>query len=147
MTDIRPPLCVMYTKLDADAKDPYNAYGDDAGWDLHVLTDTLIPGGAAVDVHTGIAVAIPIGFFGRIVGRSSALRKKGVLVVEGTIDCGFRGELYSLVYNPGTEPITLPAGDSVAQLIVTPVPKIFWELFTELPASVRGSAGFGSSGR
>lgn len=133
--------------LDPDARMPFNAYGNDAGWDLHVLRAWCVPAGEGTDVPTGVAVAIPDGWYGRIVGRSSAFRKKGLIVMEGTIDAGFRGELYSYCYNPGPVDVWLEPGDSVAQLIVLPVPTVEWHQVGELPPSSRGTNGFGSSGR
>lgn len=132
---------------------PVIAYQDDAGHDLLVMENTWIGVNSGKDVRTGVAVAIPPGFYGRICGRSSALRKRGLLVVEGVIDCQFRGELYSYVFCPATVETTLSGGvqlergDSVAQLIVSPIPRVKWEEVDELPASDRGTRGFGSSGR
>lgn len=146
---------VEFTKLDSRAKEPRNAYGNDAGWDLFVLEDTEIPMGTPVDVRTGLAVAIPEGYFGRIVHRSSAPRKRGLMILEGIIDAGFRGELFSCVYawernfvmhklrGPW---IDLTAGDSIAQLIVQPVPSVRWVEVSELSDAQRGARGFGSSG-
>lgn len=144
-------------KLDLRADEPTQAYEGDVGWDLHVLEDTWISAFTGVDVRTGIAIALPLGYFGRIVGRSSALRKKGLLVVEGIIDAGFRGELFSYVYNPGIERIQemgdsgpgiwLERGQSVAQLIVHRVEPARFVEVNHLAPSVRGTNGFGSSGR
>lgn len=145
-------MMIPWMRLDPRAQAPTNAYGDDAGWDLVILEDTWVPVGGAVDVRTGLAVAIPPGHYGRIIGRSSALRRRNVLVVEGIIDCGFRGELFSYVYCPPGEwavmrgGIQLEAGESVAQLIICQVPEVEWQLKDELPESRRGVKGFGSSG-
>ncbi len=142
---------VLIKKIHPNAVLPANAYGDDAGWDLHVLEDTFIGHGQGKDVHTGISVCIPPGWYGRIIGRSSAFRKKGVMVIEGVIDAGYTGELFSYVYCPlvsiPSKGVTLLAGESVAQLIVSPVPKVKWEEVNELPETGRGAKGFGSSGR
>jgi dUTP diphosphatase len=144
---------IQIKRLDERALLPVAAYEDDAGHDLLVLEDTWIGVNSGKDVRTGIAVAIPPGFYGRICGRSSALRKRGLLVVDGVIDCQYRGELYSYVFCPATQRtvaesgVQLERGDSVAQLIVTPVPRVEWEEVDELPTSERGTRGFGSSGR
>ena len=142
---------IQIKKLHPDAILPIRGYADDAGWDLHILEHTRIPPGRGVDIHTGIAVSIPPGCYGRIIGRSSAFRTKGVMVIEGIIDAGFTGELFSYVYNPitfgPTRDVILSRGESVAQLIVTSVPKIEWQEVDDLPASERGNRGFGSSGR
>jgi dUTP pyrophosphatase len=147
---------VLWKTLHEEASPPKNAYGNDAGWDLRVLHTTFVPLGKGVDVRTGVAIALPDGFFARIVGRSSALRKKGLLVIEGIIDPGFRGELFSYVFNPGVEEqqqihvdgpgIWLTAGESVAQVIIQPIVRPEWVCVDELPESARGTSGFGSSG-
>lgn len=134
-------------RLHEDAHPLVRAYENDAGLDLHVLEETNIPPRAAMDVRTGVAVAIPPGFYGRVVGRSSALRRRGLMVMEGIIDSGFRGELYSYALNTTDLVVTLLPGDSIAQLIVTPVPVVTPVEYDELPPSVRGDRGFGSSGR
>lgn len=144
---------IQIQRLHESAQLPVAAYEDDAGHDLLVLEDTWIGVNSGKDVRTGVAVAIPPGFYGRICGRSSALRKRGLMVVEGVIDCQFRGELYSYVFCPTTQEtmlaggVQLERGDSVAQLIVSPIPKVEWEEVHELPSSNRGTKGFGSSGR
>ena len=134
-------------KLDERAADLIRAYEGDAGLDLHVLEETTIPPGEGVDVRTGIAVALSDHCYGRVVGRSSALRRRGLLVVEGIIDSGFRGELYSYAVNTTKEDVTLQSGDSIAQLIVSPIPYVTIMPVAELPDSQRGENGFGSSGR
>ena len=139
---------VQITRVHPDAKEPFYAYTGDAGLDLHVLEDTWIPPGQGVDVRSGVAVAIPDGFYGRIVGRSSSLRKRGLLVSEGVIDSGFRGELFVYARNIGNlEAVQLRQGDSIGQLIVSPVPNVELRWVTDLPQSERGENGFGSSGR
>lgn len=139
--------------LDARATMPRNAYGNDAGWDLFSIVDTEIPRGKPVDIRTGIAVALPEGYYGRIVHRSSTPRKRGLMVLEGIIDAGFRGELFACAYawpDPfslvGDLPITVRRGESIAQLIVQKVEPIRFEPVSELPPSERGEQGFGSSG-
>lgn len=137
---------LLFTKTDERATIPTRAYTGDAGYDLYVLDEVEIPAGAVVDVPSGIAVAIPVGHYGRIVGRSSTFRKRRLSVVEGVIDAGYRGPLFSCVWNPNSEPIKIAAGDRVAQLIVTPVSDLTQREVGALPASDRGDRGFGSSG-
>lgn len=153
-------MIVEWVKLYEYAHMPTQAYEGDAGWDLTICEDVVIPEGEGRDVRTGIAVAIPRGYYGRIVGRSSALRKKGVLVVEGIIDAGFRGELFCFAHYP-MEPLRiqdpvgtasgrvkiLKTGTSIAQLIISPIPTVEWSEVVELNTSERGTSGFGSSGR
>lgn len=144
---------VLFTKLDERAIPPTQAYPGDAGWDLHALEDVHIhPNRMLTWVRTGIAIAIPEGHYGRIVGRSSAA-SKGFHVVEGVMDSGYRGEqlmrvvsLWSPELNSPT-PWDVAVGDSLAQLIVSPIPAVTMRWVEELPESVRGTNGFGSSGR
>lgn len=149
---------VPFIMLDPRAKEPRNAYGNDAGHDLFALENTTLNEYGITDVRTGIAVAIPDGHYGRIVARSSTWRKKGVGVVEGIIDSGFRGELFCGAYMLHSiemdanevpwevTPPTIKAGESIAQLIVQEVPRVSFLLVPELVGSERGEAGFGSSG-
>lgn len=146
---------VEFVALHHHAIMPYQAYEGDAGWDLFALEDTLVPIGQPTDIRTGIAIAIPHGHYGRIVHRSSTPRKRGLMVLEGIIDSGFRGELFACAYTwvrpidisitefPGTE---VRAGESIAQLIVQKVEPVEWIFVDELTASTRGERGFGSSG-
>lgn len=147
-------MIVKFKKLDDRAIIPRNAYGNDAGWDLFTLEDTIVHPGIPVDVRTGIAVAIPDGYYGRITHRSSAPRSRGIMVLEGTIDCGFRGELFTLAYSwlrggdlfDLAPSFKIKAGQSIAQLIVQRVEPVQFEEVTQLPESLRGEKGYGSSG-
>ena len=92
-------------------------YPGDAGWDLYVSRDVVIPAYSFTDIHTDIAIAMPEGLWGRVTGRSSALRKYGLLVNEGIIDNGYRGELFIGVFNLTNHDQFIPAGTRLAQLI------------------------------
>jgi dUTP pyrophosphatase len=157
-------ITVLYTKLDEEARVPRNAYGNDAGWDLFALNDTFVEVGTFMDVRTGIAVAIPDGYYGRIIHRSSAPRKRGLITFEGIIDAGFRGELFACVWafpqwinrthqlrrwptpeNQDAAGVQVKQGDSIAQLIIQEARPVNFIEVTMLPESLRGERGFGSS--
>ena len=139
---------LLFQLTQSDAQMPTRAYTGDAGYDLYTTETTAIPPLSVVDVGTGVAVAIPVGHYGRIVGRSSTHRKRGLSVIEGIIDAGYRGPLYSCVWNPSaTDSVTIEAGERVAQLIVTPVSQLDAYEVDALPNSDRGVRGFGSSGK
>jgi len=153
--------------LDEKAVMPYREHPGDAGWDLHAVQDTFIPMGEYRDVKSGVRVDMPEGWYCRITGRSSALRVKGLIVVEGVIDAGFHGELFACAYCPlqptkkkmtsvdkrkvrvvGTQAgILVEEGESIAQLVFQPVPHVLWETRRQFAESARGEAGFGSTGR
>ncbi len=138
---------VEFLRLDAEAQMPVKAYETDAGFDLPCTERQWIPPGATMDVSTGFAIGMPPGWWGRIVGRSSTMRSRGLLVIEGVIDAGFRGELFTCVHNPTDKPIYVDPGDRLAQLLFLPVPAVHWHEVKQLSESERGVNGFGSSGR
>lgn len=127
---------------------PKRAYDDDAGLDLTVAESVVIQPGQFMDVPTQVAVQLEPQQWGLIVGRSSAFRSKSLLVLPGVIDAGYRGELFSAVYNTNGQPVRVERGERVAQLIVmnnatryvTPIE------YDSLLPSPRGTRGFGSSG-
>lgn len=89
---------------------------------------------------------MPSGIFGRITGRSSSIRR-GLLVHEGIIDPGFRGELFAAVTNLNDEPVRLTHHERIAQLVFAPAIRPLLSETLELPPADRGEKGFGSSGR
>lgn len=139
----------MKVKADGPQFVPMRAHHDDAGLDMYVSERVVIKPGEFVDVPSGIAVELPVGTWGLIQGRSSTLRKRGILVNPGVIDVGYRGPLFSGCWNLGRETQILEVGERVAQLIiianVTEMVKVVEA--DELSEHERGSNGFGSSGR
>lgn len=128
---------------------PTRANHDDAGLDLYVSANVTIQPHSFVDVPTNTAVSLPAGTWGYLTGRSSTLRKKGLLVNPGVIDAGYTGELFSGVWNLSDQTVTLAPGDRIAQLVVLPnltqtLEPARVEEFGS--AGTRGERGFGSSG-
>lgn len=125
---------------------PQRSYPGDAGDDLHCSDNIVVPPHTYVDTPTDISIKLPDGFFGRIVGRSSTMRRHGLLVIEGIIDSGFTGSLFVCVYNPKPDPVVIIAGQRLAQFILHPIVETNYRAVTELPQTERGENGFGSSG-
>lgn len=121
------------------------AYPGDAGIDLPIVEQAVLAPGGFADLPSGIKVAIPEGYYGRIAARSGALRNRKIRVYEGVIDAGYRGELYSYVENVGKTATVVKPGDRLAQLIIQPVIERTMHRVSVLPESIRGSKGFGSS--
>ena len=98
---------------------------------------------------TGVALAIPEGLAGLVLPRSGLAARHGVGVVNspGLIDSGYRGEVKVLLVNHGAERVEFARGERIAQLLITPVPVIEMIEVDELDDTVRGSGGFGSTGR
>jgi dUTP pyrophosphatase len=99
-------------------------------------------------VPTGWAVAVPFGYEGQVRPRSGVAAKKGLTVINtpGTIDSDYRGEIFLAMVNLDSVPQELKRGDRLAQLVVSKVERPEVEIADELPATERGSGGFGSTG-
>jgi dUTP pyrophosphatase len=126
---------------------PTKSHENDAGWDLYVSRDCSVLPRSALDVPTDISIAFPRGWYGQIVGRSSTKRNYGLEVITGVVDSGYRGELFIQTYNPTDKVVNLGLRFRIAQILFLPVPDVEWIEVDNLPASLRGSRGFGSSGR
>lgn len=104
--------------------------------------------GERVQVHSGLAIELPEGLEAQVRPRSGLALDHGVGVVfVGTIDSNYRGELGVVLVNLGDTRVTLERGERVAQMVIAPVVRAQLELVDALTPSVRGEAGYGSSGR
>ena len=143
-------LHVPVIRLDPDLDLPSYARAGDAGADLVAREDALLAtGGGRALVPTGVAIALPVGTAGFIQPRSGLALRHGVTCLNspGLIDCGYRDELKVLLINHDpTEAFQIRRGDRIDQLVVQRVEHAVFEPVGELPASERGSAGFGSTG-
>jgi deoxyuridine 5'-triphosphate nucleotidohydrolase len=130
---------------------PRRFWQTDAGFDLRVARDITLPYRKPVDVPCGLSIALPETHWGRITGRSSTFRRLGVLVIEGIIDSGFRGELFCTAVNLEEGSVVLSRGDRIAQLILHEHvgEPVTWEQVEALEvfANQRGHDSFGSTGR
>lgn len=108
---------------------------------------TLPPLGRAL-IPTGIAIALPAGYEAQVRPRSGLALKQGLTILNapGTIDADYRGEIGVILVNLSDAPVTLQRGDRIAQLLLARVARLAWDEVTELPATDRGSGGFGSTG-
>ena len=98
---------------------------------------------------TGIAMALPEGYVGLVHPRSGLAARHGISIVNapGTIDAGYRGEVkVCLVNTDPREPFTVRRGDRIAQLVVQRFEAASFVEGDELPTSVRGEGGYGSTG-
>jgi dUTP pyrophosphatase len=142
---------VLIKKLRPDAIVPAYQSARAAGMDLCAALDepvTLQPRGRAA-ISTGLAMAIPDGFEGQVRPRSGLAAKHGITCTNapGTIDSDFRGTVTVLLINHGSEPFTIEPGHRIAQLVIAPVVQADLVETEELSETVRGTGGFGSTGR
>ena len=142
-------LEIQIVRLDPDVPAPGYAHPGDAGADLTTTIDlTLAPGERAM-VPTGIAVALPDGYVALVHPRSGLAARHGLSIVNtpGTIDAGYRGEIKVMLINHDPEtPVELRRGDRIAQLVIQRFERARFVEVAELPDSVRGPGGYGSTG-
>ncbi len=143
---------VKLKRLDKRAKVPTRATSGSAGYDISALLDSpvtiapgevrMIPTGLAIELEDNSVVAL-------IYPRSSLASKHGITLANcvGVIDSDYRGELRMPVINLGNEPYTISLGERISQLVLTPVLIPDIEEVEELSDSVRGTGGFGSTGK
>lgn len=132
--------------LEKNAIIPTKANANDAGWDLYSIVDIVIPSKQRNTVKTGIALEIPEHMAGLIWPRSGLSVKKGIDVLAGVIDSGYRGEIMVCLYNTSDEHVSINRGDRIAQIIFQEVPCVMMLHQEGLGSSQRGDNGFGSSG-
>ena len=137
---------LRFKQLDSRAVLPQRGSALAAGLDVFSIEDLEIAPKQRVMARTGLAVAIPPGFYGRIAPRSGLAAKNGLDVLAGVIDSDYRGEVCCLLYNTSDETIKLAAGSKICQLIVEQIitPDAVWAI--DLDETARGAGGFGSTG-
>jgi dUTP pyrophosphatase len=134
--------------MGAEAFEPKRTYSDDAGYDLIVSADFVVEKDGFSDVPCGISVELPEGVWAMVTGRSSTLRKRGLLVHPGVIDTGWRGPIFAGVWNQTDENVYLRMGERIAQLVLFPnlASRYPMQRVEALTPSERGTNGFGSTG-
>jgi dUTP pyrophosphatase len=147
--DPDPDLEIAVRRLDAALPLPAYAHPGDAGADLVTTVDVRLAPGERALVPTGIALALPEGYVALVHPRSGLAAKHGLSIVNtpGTIDAGYRGEIKVLLINHDpVEAIELTRGDRIAQLVIQRFERARFVEVADLPESVRGAGGYGSTG-
>lgn len=140
---------VLIKRVDPGVPLPCYVHPGDAGADLVTAEDVELKPGERALVPTGIAIALPPGYAAFVHPRSGLAARHGVTLVNapGTIDAGYRGEIkVTLINTDLLSPVSFRRGDRIAQLVVQRVENVAFREVDELPASVRGEDGFGSTG-
>ena len=142
---------VLVKKLNPKAELPKYKTEGSSGMDLMALIEnpiTIKPQNSAL-IPTGLSIAISEDAEVQIRPRSGLAAKSSVSVLNtpGTIDSDYRGEIKIILFNHGKEEFIVNNGDRIAQMILMPVIKAEFEEIKELPKTVRGSGGFGSTGK
>jgi len=142
---------VLVKKLNSKAQLPKYKTSGSSGMDLMALIENPIkikPQESAL-IATGISIAIPEGTEVQIRPRSGLAAKFSISVLNtpGTIDSDYRGEIKIILFNHGKEEFTINNNDRVAQMVLMPILKTEFEEVEDLPETLRGSEGFGSTGK
>ena len=142
---------VLIKKLDPAVELPAYKTEGASGMDLMALVKepiNLKPNSSCL-VPTGLAVAFSSDFEIQIRPRSGLAAKNNISVLNtpGTIDSDYRGEIKVILFNHGKNDFLIKNKDRIAQMVLMPVLKASFEEVDELPDTVRGSGGFGSTGK
>ena len=142
---------IRVKKLREGALLPTYGTAQAAGADLYACLEaplTIAPGETAW-VTTGLALEVPEGCAGLVYARSGLATKRGLAPANkvGVIDSDYRGEITVVLYNHGSEVQTISSGERIAQLIITPVLTPAYTETDRLSETLRGTGGFGSTGK
>ena len=142
---------VLIKKLDPTVELPAYKTDGASGMDLMALLKepiSLKPNSSCL-VPTGLAVAFSSDFEIQIRPRSGLAAKNNISVLNtpGTIDSDYRGEIKVILFNHGKNDFLINNKDRIAQMILTPVIKMDLEETDDLPETIRGESGFGSTGK
>jgi len=142
------PIHIVYTSPKIKELGLARAYPSSAGLDLRTTEEINISPGRIQKVDTGIKLAIPTGFAGFIFPRSGIASKTGIVLANtvGIIDPEYRGPIICALKNTSQMPRYLSRYSKVAQLVIMPIEYTNLVEVEELPESLRGSNGFGSTG-
>jgi len=142
---------VLIKKLNPEAKLPSYKTKGSSGMDLMALVEEkiIVKPNSSELIPTGLSIAIPEDLEIQIRPRSGLAAKHSITVLNtpGTIDSDYRGELKIILYNHSNKDFIVNKNDRVAQMILVPILKVDFEEVDELPDTIRGSGGFGSTGK
>ena len=143
---------IRIKKLNGKATVPSSGSAKAAGYDLYACLEAeelvIAPHSTAM-VGTGLAAAIPEGYFGGIFARSGLASKQGLRPANcvGVVDSDYRGEFMIALHNDTDEERVIAGKERIAQMVVMPYLSVEFEEVEELNETERGEGGFGSTGR
>ena len=141
---------VLIKRLSPEVELPSYKTQGASGVDLmaYIRSTIIIKPKTSCLIPTGLSVAFSEDYEIQIRPRSGLAAKNNISVLNtpGTIASDYRGEIKVIIYNHGNEDFIVNKNDRIAQMILTPVLKIEFEEAEELPETVRGDGGFGSTG-
>lgn len=137
----------MNVKLSEGAFAPERAHKEDAGLDLRTPVTFILGAHESFVVDFGVAVEIPIGYYGELMSKSGLNVNHNIQSAGGVIDAGYTGTIRGRITNNGDYDYEFRRGDKVMQLVIKPCLCCDVTVVDELGDSDRGTDGFGSTGR
>ena len=142
---------VIIKKLSPEVELPSYKTTGSSGMDLmaFIKSSITIKPKASSLIPTGLSMAFSENYEVQIRPRSGLAAKNNISVLNtpGTIDSDYRGEIKVIIYNHGNENFVVNNKDRIAQMILTPIVKMELQEADELPKTIRGEGGFGSTGK
>lgn len=126
---------------------PFSATLGSAGYDLAASQSVSIPPMDRIVIPTNLSLSLPFGYVGLVCPRSGLALKKGLTVLNapGVIDCDYTGEIKVMLVNLSLEMQNIKEGDRIAQLLIMEYSRVSFSMVKDLPTTVRGDQGFGST--
>ncbi len=146
-TDKFSVMKVKIKRLNEKAVMPTKAHPTDAGFDLYVSGKVTIPANGRALIPTDIAMAIPDGYYGMVVGRSGNTIKRGLVGMTGIVDAGYRNGIGIMAFNMTDTDIIIEQGERAGQIVLTPILQCDLEDTDQLTETDRGTGGYGSTGK
>ena len=142
---------ILIKKLNSKVKLPKYKTDGSSGMDIMAFIDkpvSIMPKKSEL-IPTGLSIAIPQNTEIQIRPRSGLASKNNISVLNtpGTINSDYRGELKIILFNHGENEFIVNNQDRVAQMVLAPIIKATFEEVEELPETIRGEGGFGSTGK
>lgn len=138
---------IRVKKLSDTATIPTRGSQVAAGWDLYASQETVVPARGKAIIATDIAIAVPVGYYGRVAPRSGMAWKKHTDIGAGVIDADYRGPVGVVMFNHSDEDLLIEVGDRVAQLVIEQISMAPLTEVESLDDTERGEGGYGSTGR
>ena len=129
-----------------DVEKPKTAYVNSAGYDLFADESVDVFSNSRAVISTGLRLQIPKGYYGEICSRSGLALRNGVVAFNGTVDSGYFGIVYVLLFNFSSEKFSVEKGNRIAQMIFKKCENVSFSFENLIFDSERGVKGFGSSG-
>ena len=142
---------VLIKKVNPAVKLPEYKTSGASGMDLTAFIEKpiIVKSKTSSLIPTGLFVAFQEKYEIQIRPRSGLAAKNNITVLNtpGTIDSDYRGEIKIIIYNHGDDDFIINNGDRIAQMVLSPIIKMDLEEVKDLPKTIRGEGGFGSTGK